>query len=469
MSLVGRDTPRLHTPLLGDLPSRGADFIGWSESVGFPLLPWQQWLAVEAHRVKADGRWAARTCGLTVARQNGKSGFMRMLVLWHMFELGTMRVLSMAQNRALALDQFRQAVDLVESVPELAARVKRVNRTNGSESLTLDNGAQWAIVAATMEGPRGRTADLLWVDELREISEPAWKAATPVTRARMNARTWVTSNAGDAHSTVLNDLRGQAIIATDPAVFWAEWSADPDRHPSDPVAWQQANPALGHLIDEDVIRQAQATDKPEAFMTETLCRWVDAIESPWPYGAWDACTDPQLVIRPDMPCWFGLDVSLDRRRADLVVAALLDDGRSGLGLLDAWTASDAVDEVQIASDVAELARQHLPQSIVFDKWTGQGIATKLQTAGFMVEDCSGVRFATACDSTLGAMVHGRLVHAGQEELTTAMNACARRNVADGGWRVVRRDSAGHISAAVALIMAVHAASQPASTATMIIV
>lgn len=424
---------------------------------------------MEAHRVREDGRWAARTCGLTVARQNGKSAFMRMLILWHMFELGTMRVLSMAQNRALALDQFRQAVDLVESVPELAARVKRVNRTNGSESLTLDNGAQWAIVAATMEGPRGRTADLLWVDELREIGQPAWKAATPVTRARMNARTWVTSNAGDAHSTVLNDLRGQAIVATDPAVFWAEWSADPERAPSDPVAWQQANPALGHLIDEDVIRQAQATDKPEAFMTETLCRWVDAIESPWPYGAWDNCADTQLQIAPGLPTWFGLDVSLDRRRADLVGASVLEDGRMGVGLLQSWTSSDAIDERVVASDVADWARRYLPQSIQYDKWTGQGIATKLQNAGFHLEDCSGAKFATACDTMLGGMVHGRLVHQGQEQLTSAMNACARRNVADGGWRVVRRDSAGHISAAVALIMAVHAASQPTTTASMVIV
>lgn len=457
--MIGHETPRLHTPLLTTLESRGNELIEFAESVGFPLLPYQQWLAVEAHRVRNDGRWAARTLGATIARQNGKSAFMRMVILWSMLELGTMRVISMAQNRALALDQFRQAVDVIEMSPHLSARVKRVNRTNGQEALILDNGAQWQIVAATMEGPRGRSADLLWIDELREINEPTWKAATPLTRARMNARTWVTSNAGDAHSSVLNTLRGQALTSLEPSVFWAEWSSDPNLDPSNKLAWQQSNPALGHLIDEDVIRQAQATDKPEAFMTETLCRWVDSIESPWPYGKWDS-SEQRIAIPSGVPTWIAYDITPDRKRADVVAATRLSDDRIAVELLDSYVSESVIDDRIVASGVAEHARRLHAQMVGFDQWTGQNVARLLAPAGVPTREMSGKTFAAACDATLTNLNADRIVHPGQQTLSDHMNACAKKPMADGGWRIVRRASSSPISAAVAMIMAVAMADEP---------
>lgn len=456
--MIGSVEPRLHTPWLEEQPSRGHELIAFAESVGFPLLPYQQRLAIESHRLREDGRWAARTCGLTIARQNGKSAFMRMVILWNLFELGTQRVLSMAQNRALALDQFKQAVELVEGIPELAARVKRINRTNGSEALILDNGAQWQIVAATMEGPRGRTADLLWIDELREIGEPAWKAATPTTRARMNARAWVTSNAGDAHSTVLNDLRGRALTSVDPSVFWAEYSSDPQLRPDDPEGWAQANPALGHLIDLDVIRQAQQTDKPEAFMTETLCRWVDSIESPWPYGKWDE-SEQRLVIPAGRPTWIAYDVTPDRRRADIVAGTQLEDGRIAIELLDTYLAESVIDDRVVASGVMEHVRRLQAATVAYDQWTGDNIR-KLIDKQVPVREMSGRLFASACDAMLTNLNAGRIVHAGQQGLTDAMNAAAKKPMADGGWRIIRRSSSGAISAAVAAIMCVYLADEP---------
>jgi hypothetical protein len=48
-----------------------------------------------------------------------------------------------------------------------------------------------------------------------------------------------------------------------------------------------------------------------------------------------------------------------------------------------------------------------------------------------------------------------------------MNACVKKPFADGGWRVVRQKSAGPISAAVAAIMVVAMASEPAPTIEII--
>lgn len=424
------------------------------------MLPWQEYALTEGTKFEPGGKWAHRTVGVTVARQNGKSHLMRSLILTHMFVWDTKRVVSMAQNRGLALDQFKQAVDVVMATSELRGLVKRVSRTNGQEALELKNGAVWEIVAATREGSRGRSADLLWVDELREITEDAWKAATPVTRARPNAQIWVTSNAGDAHSTVLNDLRQAALTNSDKLTAWLEWSADPKLSVSDREGWYQANPALGHLISEDVIESASKLDKPEAFRTESLCLWVDNMDSPWPIGSWDDARDITLQLGPGLGTWFAVDVTPDRRRADLVAGQQLPDGRVAVGILQSWESNYALDNTKIAADVAGLARAYSVQKVAYDKWTAAEIAQRLQQVGIPVEDISGAAFAQACDETLSALTSGRIVHAGQPDLDLHMNSAARKPAADGGWRIVRKGSAGHISAAIGLVMVVHYSAAP---------
>jgi hypothetical protein len=58
------------------------------------------------------------------------------------------------------------------------------------------------------------------------------------------------------------------------------------------------------------------------------------------------------------------------------------------------------------------------------------------------------------------MSSGRLAHSGQEVLTKHIYSCARKEGVDGGWRIIRKDSSGYVSAAVALAMVVHFASKP---------
>ena len=55
--ILGNSVPRIHSKLR-DLPSKGQELIDFSASVGLELMDWQKWLAIEAHKVKDDGRWA---------------------------------------------------------------------------------------------------------------------------------------------------------------------------------------------------------------------------------------------------------------------------------------------------------------------------------------------------------------------------------------------------------------------------
>lgn len=475
---VGWQLPRVSSPEPKGAGTRVDEFLAWIELHDFErLMPWQVHVATEMLRVRDDGKWLHRTAGLMVGRQNGKSHLMRLRVLWGMFELDESWI-GVAQRLPLMEEHLEWAAWQVEERPALMDRIANprqghaIRRTNGKFSMQLKprNGKRprWDAVAGTVGGPRGLTGNL-WVDELREITEPAYNAATPVATAVPNAQILISSNAGSLSSTVLNRFREAATTQTEPKIGWWEWSADPLLSPKDPVAWEQATPALGHRIGWETLEDAYGTETPEAWLTERLCRQVDAFDSPWPYGAWDKCLDENLRLSKNLPSFLALDVTPDRRHADLVVAQQLPDGRTAVAILHSWDSETTVDDVKIAADVSKYAREWQAQKVGYSKWNGANIAQRLMQAGFPMADVSGQFFAQACDETLAAMTSERLVHFGQSELTAHVSSCVRSPAADGGWRVKRDKGGSYISAACAMITAIHFASKPVIEADIVFV
>ncbi len=97
---------------------------------------------------------------------------------------------------AFSFDVFRAVANTIEENDVLLHKVKAIRYTNGQESITLKDNSRYEIVAATRDGSRGKHADLLFIDELREISVEGFQAAVPTTRARPNAMSLYCSNAG---------------------------------------------------------------------------------------------------------------------------------------------------------------------------------------------------------------------------------------------------------------------------------
>jgi hypothetical protein len=140
-----------------------------------------------------------------------------------MFVLQVPLVIGTAQNLDISEESWDKAVEIVESVPELAAEIAHVDKTNGKKALKLTSGSRWKIAAASRKGGRGLSGDDVNLDELREHHTwDSWAAVTKTTMARPKAQIWAFSNAGDDRSVVLNDLqeKGRASRSTDP---------DPDR------------------------------------------------------------------------------------------------------------------------------------------------------------------------------------------------------------------------------------------------
>lgn len=472
--LVGSPTPRVETPRPSG-PSRGADLVELAEALGQPLLPWQQYVAEHAHVVTETGRWAHKTAGVLVSRQSGKTHLLRMRILAGLLLWDERLVLATAQSREVALEMFRGVVELFEDVPWLSRQVKRVSRTNGKEELELLGGARFKIVAPSEGGARGYSADLVIIDEARQHrTTDAYAALVYTTQARPNPQVWAVSNAGDAGSTVLNALRDQAMQSianqTPGPLGWWEWSAEPGCRIDDPAAWVAANPALGHLIRAESLEARIKSDPVEIVRTEMLCQWVETLDSPFPQGTWADCYTEGLELDPERATFLAIDVTPDRRDAALVAVQQMDEEAENLAtfVLDTWHADDTIDDRKVAGQVAKRARDMHARVVAFDRWTAAGIASRIAQVGIPVGDVSGSAFTQACDELLGAIVSKRLHHSGQELLTEQIASAARKQTGDGGWRIVRRQSAGPVCAAVALAMATHHAVRPVSQAQIVV-
>jgi phage terminase large subunit-like protein len=462
--LRGATKPRLqNVPLKGK--SKLDDVKEIAKILGEELLPYQEYVLKDMLTVDKNDMFIRKLNLLLISRQNGKTFLARMLILTHLIKWGT-DVLIMSSNRSMALETFRQVANALENNDHLKGMVKQIRHANGTESIEMLSGARMDVVAATRDGSRGRSINgLLYVDEVREISPEGYRAAIPVTRAHANSHTLLTSNAGDAFSEVLNDLRSRALENPPKSFGFYEYSAPQYCKITDRAGWVQANPALGYTITEEALEEAVATSPIENTRTELLCQWIDSLASPWAHGILEETSDSTLTIPVGGYTVFAFDVSPSRRNASLVAGQILPDGRIGVGILQTWESQVSVDDLKIAVDIKGWADQYRPRQICYDKYTAQSIADKLSNAGQIVQDISGASFYQACGDLNDSLNSKRLVHAGQENWIQQMNNCAAK-VNDSAWRIVKRKSAGDVSGAIATAMVVHMLYKPQQVAAI---
>jgi phage terminase large subunit-like protein len=466
LPLRGATEPRVHSPILKG-KSRASEVLEMIERLKMdPLMPYQKHVLNQMLMVDKKNNYRIKTALLLISRQNGKSFLGRVRVIWGMFYGGEKKIIIMSANRATSLMLFREIAWTIESTPELKAMTKAIRYANGGERIELLNGATLDVISDNSSSPRGRTADFLWIDEIREISEDGYKAAVPVTRARANAQTFLTSNAGDHFSSVLNGLVERAKDYPPETYGYYEYSAPQycKIDISSDSFWRTAvapsNPALGFTITKESIEEAIATNPIEQTRTETLCQWIDSLQSPWPHGILEETSDNTLEMAPGAYTVFGFDVSPSRRNGSLVAGQLLPDGRIGIGILETYSSQMAIDELKMAASIKSYCDLYKPRLVGFDKYATQTIADRLSQSGVICEDVSGQQFYKACGDLLEGLVNHRVVHNGQEELIQQFNNCAAK-VNDSAWRIIKRKSAGDISAIIGIAMVVSKLMLPA--------
>lgn len=429
-----------------------------------PLLPWQEYAINELCRVKENGNWAAPTGVVLVARQSGKTHLMRMRMLAGLYLWDEKLQVNMAQNRDIALETFRALIEIIDSFSWLRKEVKSITRANGREEIAMKNGCRLKVLAPTAGSSRGLSVATCYIDEIRQMKTfDAFAAVAYTLNAQPNPQMLCFSNAGDAQSVVLNSLRDRALKVIEQGakddIQWLEWSAAPHRKLNDPEGWAEANPALGHTIKAENLA-ARMGDDPAIIQTELLCRWVQTLSSPWPHGAWNGCTIPDLQLKPDRPTFMGFELSPDRTSWALAGAQVMDDGNYAIGLMDFQDSDEPWDDLKIADRISHWARKYDPITILGNKFSSDSVVAKLNQAGIRAETIQGAKYFQACDEMLGSLAGNRLSHANQEILTESMNACVKKTNESGGWYIQRRKPA---VAAIATTLALHKAIELGSS------
>lgn len=459
-ALLGSETPRLFTPPLRELTpatSRGFECIAFAETVlGLDLMPWQRWVLIHGLELTEAGGFRFRTLLVITARQAGKSTLLQVLALWRMYVDGAPLVLGSAQNLMLAEETWQGAVDMAEAVPELAAEVAQVSRTNGDKYVRLTGGQRYKVAAATRSGSRGLSSDLVLLDELREHRDwDAWGASTKTTLARPSPQVLAFSNAGDRSSVVLHELRERALpAAPDPATSLGifEWSAPDDCATDDRAAWAQANPALGHTMTEQAIAAALEVDPEPVFRTEVLCQWVAAVDPAISLVVWEALADPDAPRGSAFT--FALDVAPDHSSSSVVVAWQRSDDAAQVSLVDHH---DGVEWVVPRAEA--LLQAWGGRLFVEQTGTAAFLLPALMAAGVPVEAVGRRFYVDACASLDAAVAARKLRHGNEPGLSTAVSAARWSTSGDAGQRVLsRRDP--RVSPLVAAALALNGLSVP---------
>lgn len=481
-TLLGSTTPRLFTPPLVTGPpgpcgcgcaltaatSKGFSAVDFARDVlEIEPLPWQRWVLIHALELRPDGRFRYRTILMMVGRQNGKTTIVEVKNLWKLYVLKVLMVIGTAQTLEYAEESWDKAVEIAESIPDLAAEIKHVDKTNGKKTLKLTHGGRWKIATATRRGGRSLSADDVNLDELREHQNwDSWAAVSKTTMARREAQVWAFSNAGDDKSVVLNDLqaKGRAVVERggDPSFGMFEWSVPDDvrctcvREPGDPHLvdcmlqdrryWAMANPSLGYTITEEGLASALSTDPEAVFLTECLCQHVKSMEPEWqviPESDWVLAKDPTKDKAEGARPALCLEMSPDRSWAAILTAWDRPDGLQQVEVTDCHPGIGWIPrrfaELKERNPCAVVVARDSPASSEVPTLEALGIDVKRMGQPDYVAG-SGMLF----DGIAGAWLEAapgeaevptpRIVrHSGQDDLTAGIRHTAKHPPGEKAW------------------------------------
>ena len=468
MLLAGQVAPRVrHAPSVR--ANSWEDVADLSASFGVTLDEWQENVLQAALGERADGRWAARTVGLSTPRQNGKSQLIVARALAGILLFDEQLIICSAHQQDTAREVFHRLVDILEDNPSLHERVDQYGKALNREYIRFKSGQVIRFKARSAGGGRGFSADCLLLDEAQILTASAWSAILPTMSARSNPQVWLmgTPPTPDDDGEVFARVRSTGIEGKDGSLAYLEWSADPADDLDARETWQKANPAYGVRIGDEAIRAERASMTDGQFAMERLGMWESArSRAVIPREMWDEAGDDVAVAVDRFA--LGVEVGPDLANASVVLAGQRDDGTWHIELdetrdgtdwlapyLDALVAANpeirAV-AVDAGSPAKALISQH-PHEKSHGKPVWYMNGTKVRVIPPTVQD-----LGAACATLLAGVVTGSVRHIRQGQLTTAATTAGKRKLGDTGmWVWHRASTASDITPIQAATLALWAA------------
>ena len=291
---------------------------------GFILDPWQSDLLDDWLAIAPSGKWACRTCGGSVPRQNGKTGLLEGRAESGMI-LYNEQVVYTAHLQKTATETFEEMANFFDS-PKIRTYVKDIKTALGREQIVLKSGARVKFLARTRNGGRGQHGDLLIFDEAQELDANAQASFLPAISASLNPQVIYagTPPDGESDGSVFRGIRDKAIAGETKTVAWFEYSVKEIGNVNDPKRWAATNPAFGRRILQSTVESEVEQMDEDTFARERLGWWSPVFQTKIDYAIpqelWDSCRSDDVA--PEGKTAYGVKFSPDGSEVALCVAVV---------------------------------------------------------------------------------------------------------------------------------------------------
>lgn len=210
--------------------------------IGEELWPHQLELA------RSEARFRTACAG----RQVGKSRTLAVIALHHAFTHPESRVLIISAGEDAAKDLLGEVAGLAQA-PLLGASVEE----DDSAKIVLSNGSVIRCVPASHRRARGKSIDLLILDEAAFIPEEIWDAAKFVILARPGSRVVLSST---PYGRLDRFFARHYRMGRDDRPGYASFH------------WPSS---VSPIVDQALLAEWAETDAPRIYRREVLAEWVD--------------------------------------------------------------------------------------------------------------------------------------------------------------------------------------------------
>lgn len=423
--------PTFHHAEQGDT-DLAAEVLDFAEAAGIPLDPWQRDVITDWTLTRA-GRWVHRTGCLIVPRQGGKTHAMTARALHALFFGHEKHILVSAHRFSSAAANFAEMVAIIDANPDLQALTKSIRRGHGDEKIITKRGSELSIgsrVSTMTSQTRGRSFDLVVLDEALVLNDLFLSALLPTMSARPNPQVLYVSSSGDHDSEVLHKVR-QAGYDRTPGLTFTEWAADPDDDPADRAVWAKVNPSYPLRPTPEAVEQERATLTATAFARERLGIWSTGVPEPaLNWDSWTGAQVPSVGFPASGQATLAVDVSIgsDGTRTGALAAAWQVEGRVHTVLIQT-----APDTAWLPAKVAEVASRYGIYEVSFCPGGATDVHDGLTSAGITVNRASYPALRSAA-ARLGEMLGADTVRVqSSDALNHAARTVPRAKSSDGTW------------------------------------
>ena len=437
----------------------------WEYYSGKTLDPSQR-LAVEVMMAEtADQRWAARTTGREMSRQNGKGDELEVPEFWDLTQRDA-AILHTAHQLKTVGSAHERMVALLQGHKDLRRLIGQVLNGIGQQKIVMTSGAVIQYATRTNGGGRGLDdISRLVVDEAQHAQPEQLASSTPILMANPNPQTNFAGTGGiEGVSAWWWSLRLRAI-GEDPGDFGYMGHTveritivngevqQSEVDPSDRSKWPDANPAL-HVgrAEMEFFEEQFRTLGPRLFGREHLAIWDPP---PAAGGAGPISTErwAKLVdgssLATDETLSLGLSAPLGRDTACFSASGRRADGAPHASIRYWVKPGDIAGLVDVAK---QLADGHGVQINIPAKDPALAWFDDLEAAGVTVNVPKDVDLIRAQQSIEQDVADGTLRHRGQVDMNDAVSGLAARTSGDSSpWS--RRSSTSNTAPLMALAAA----------------